>query len=93
MATKQQTKQQSEPDRPKGEQRTAQVAAEVMRRLGRPEGLRRVDARMLWDGHYRVNVLVGESNATARLAHSFFVRIDEAGNLVSAEPEIARQYP
>jgi len=93
MATKQQAKQHVEQEHQKHEQRSAQVGSEVIRRLGQPEGLRRVDVRQLWECRYRVNVLVGESNATARVVHSFFLVTDEAGNVVSAEPKLSRQYP
>lgn len=93
MATKQQAKQHVEQVHQKHEQRSTQIGVEVMRQLGQPEALRRVDVRQLWSCHYRVNVLVGESNATARVAHSFFLVTDEDGNVLRAEPELSRQYP
>jgi len=93
MATKQQAKQHTEQDHQKSEQRSTQLGVEVIRRLGQPDALRRVDVRQLWESRYRVNVLVGESNATARVAHSFFITTDETGNVLSAEPKLSRQYP
>jgi hypothetical protein len=92
MATKQQTKQQTEPGRLKHEQRSAEIGVEIIRLLGRPEGLRRVDVRELWDCHFRVNVVVGPNNAAPRLAHSFFVVTDEKGKVLSAEPKVDRLY-
>lgn len=93
MATKQQAKQHAEQEHQKEEQRSAQIGVEVIRVLGQPAGFRRVDVRQLWDCRYRINVLVGENNATARVAHSFFVVTDDQGNVVSSEPKLGRQYP
>lgn len=93
MATKQQAKQHAEQEHQQDEKRSALIGGEVIRRLGQPEGLRRVDVRQLWECRYRVNVLVGENNATARVLHSFFLVTDGDGNVVSAEPKLSRQYP
>ena len=93
MATKQQDKQQLVQDTQKHEQRSALISGHVIRMIGQPEGLRRVDVKQLWEHHYRVNVLVGVNNASARVAHSYFMVTDGEGNVVSAEPKLSRQYP
>ena len=93
MATKQQDKQHAEQENQKHEQRSALIGGQVIRVLGQPDELRRVDVRQLWEHHYRVNVLVGESTACARVAHSYFLVTDGEGNVVTAEPKLSKQYP
>jgi hypothetical protein len=60
--------------------------------LGTPAGLYQVQVRPLWERHYRVNVLVGESAASARVADSFFLRADDDGQIVSSTPDVAKRY-
>jgi hypothetical protein len=93
MATKQQDKQHAVQENQKHEQRSALISGHVIRTLGQPDLLRRVDVKQLWEHHYRVNVLVGVSNATARVAHSYFMVTDGEGNVVTAEPKLSRLYP
>ena len=93
MATKQQDKQHAEQENQKHEQRSALIGGQVIRQLGQPDDMRRLDVRQLWENHYRVNVLVGTSTACARVAHSFFLVTDSEGNVVTAEPKLSKQYP
>jgi hypothetical protein len=51
-----------------------------------------VAVRKLWDNHYRVNVLVGPDSTTAHIAHSYFVKAGENGDIRSAKPLITRLY-
>jgi hypothetical protein len=51
-----------------------------------------VQVRRLWGDRYRVNVLVGRDATSTTIAHSFFVVVDEAGNIDTTSPEIRRQY-
>jgi peptidylprolyl isomerase len=71
---------------------TALIRAQVIRRLGEPEQLLKVQVRPLWDNRYRVNVLVGPDAASARVAHGYFVTVDPAGAIVASHPEIRRRY-
>jgi hypothetical protein len=64
----------------------------VLRTLGKPHGLRGVQVRHLWEDHYRVNVLVGQDAASARVAHSYFLVADQEGDISASTPEITRQY-
>ena len=72
--------------------RSDAIAGHVLRALGRPGALFRVAVAHLWGDHYRVNVLVGDGAANVRVAHSFFLLADDAGNVVASTPDITRQY-
>ena len=63
-----------------------------MHTLGEPAGLHNVQVRLLWEDHYRVNVLVGEDTGQARVAHSYFLVVDPAGAVLTSTPTITRQY-
>jgi hypothetical protein len=68
------------------------IGDEVMRQLGQPDDLHRVQVRRLWDERYRVNVFVGDNPLLAVLAHSYFIVSDQEGNIVLATPKITRHY-
>lgn len=69
----------------------AAVRAAVLAGLGRPPGLYELAVRRLWDGYYRVNVVVGPDPVTARIPHSYFVAV--SGGRITADPPLARRYP
>lgn len=64
----------------------------VLRTLGRPANLIAVQVRPLWEDHYRVNVLVGESVASVTIAHSYFLVMGSDGTCLSSQPALAREY-
>ena len=64
----------------------------VLTALGRPENFFRISAVCVWEDHYRVNVQTGTDTASARVAHSFFVAVDERGKVVESNPRITRLY-
>lgn len=68
------------------------IRRHVLSALGRPESLLRVGIYPLWEDHYRVNILVGMDAATATVADSFFVVVDDAGAVVRSIPPIKRRY-
>jgi hypothetical protein len=70
----------------------AVVLKSVLLGLGRPADLVRAEARLLWEGHYRVNVFVGPHAASARVAHSFFVEADGDGKILASSPPVTRAY-
>jgi hypothetical protein len=79
------------------EKRKAQVGSEVMALLGAPPDFARVDARRVGAGRYRVNVRVelpSEQQLVqeTRIAHSYFVDVDAAGNVLSSMPAIKKLY-
>ena len=92
MSPKQPPKRPAAPSEPEGPEPGAAIAAGVMEALGRPEDLRGVEVRRLWEGRYRVNVLVGPDAASARVAHSFFLAADGEGNITASSPPITRRY-
>lgn len=79
-------------DRRRGDARSARVGERVIRAIGRPAALYAVQARNLWADCYRVNVLVGPDVTATRIAHSYFLRVDEDGTILAATPPLARLY-
>ena len=70
----------------------ALIGKRVIDTLGKPGGLHKVQVRRLWDDHYRVNVLIGEDAASAKIANSYFLEADSDGNIVGSTPKITKQY-
>jgi hypothetical protein len=73
------------------DERMASIREHVLRELGSPDDLLRLQIRWLWGHNFRVNVLVGNDVASARVAHSYFVAAADDGSLL-ATPRITRQY-
>jgi hypothetical protein len=92
MTSAEQNEQQQGMKKHAQEALRALIGEHVMCALGEPGSLYRLLVHRLWKDHYRVNVLVGENAAAARIAHSYFVLADSEGNIVKALPAIARQY-
>jgi hypothetical protein len=90
------TKQQDDPRMDTGDEgdrrRKTVIGGHVLHRLGQPGALLRVDVRLLWADHFRVNVHVGPDAASARIAHSYFLVADGAGNILASTPEVIRRY-
>jgi hypothetical protein len=59
----------------------------------REVGLRNVQVRRLWESRYRVNVLVRDNAASAKIAKSYFVKADSDGNIVESNPEMTNLCP
>ncbi|MBY0528066.1 MAG: hypothetical protein K2R98_32010 [Gemmataceae bacterium] len=76
----------------KGQRLSDAIGKCVMRTLGHPNDLQRVQVRRLWDDRYRVNVVVGIDAASARIPHSFFLVVDGDGNIVASTPKIIKAY-
>jgi hypothetical protein len=68
------------------------IVVSVLRDLGKPADLFRVTVVRLWNNHYRVNVQTGPDAVSARVAHSFFLEVDEAGAVLTSNPAITRLY-
>ena len=70
----------------------AVVRDNVLSALGTPPGPHRVQVRRVWGDRYRVNVFVGESAATLKVAHSYFLEADGDGKVLTSSPAITRSY-
>lgn len=92
MPPTEQVKQQTAAAEPKTERQSGSIARQLLQTLGRPVTLYRVEVRHLWEKHYRANVLIGADAASVRIAHSFFLCIDEDGNIIASAPAITRKY-
>ena len=92
MPTKHQDERETDLDKDGRQRRIALIGGHVLRALGQPGALHRVQVRQLWDDHYRVNVLVGADAAQAKVAHSYFLVVDPAGAILASTPTITRQY-
>jgi hypothetical protein len=75
-----------------GEWVQARIGVNVLRVVGQPAHFQSVQVRPLWGGHYRVNILVGGNAASATVAHSYFLEADAEGNVLAANPALARRY-
>jgi hypothetical protein len=79
-------------ERPEPDPLSGLIGGKVLGLLGEPGGLHRVQVRPLWEGHYRVNVLVGPDAASTKVAHSYFLVADGDGNILGSTPRITKQY-
>jgi len=68
------------------------IEEQVIYTLGTPGNLHKVQVRLLWKNHYRVNVFVGLDAVSARVANSFFLGVGSDGNIMTSDPKITRQY-
>jgi hypothetical protein len=71
----------------------ATIRDAVISSLGRPQGLFRVAVLPLWQGHYRVNVLIGPDATSVSIPQSYFVVVGDNGAIVRCTPPIVRLYP
>jgi len=80
------------PETPEDTSRNALIGSHIMRALGRPNNLLRVEVRRLWVDRYRVNVFVGTGVVAMTIAHSYFLVVDGNGNILQSTPQVVRQY-
>lgn len=67
------------------------ICLNVIGALGRPIDFLRITARQITENGYRVNVVTGSDNASARITHSFFVTADANGAVIGSVPAIVKQ--
>ena len=70
----------------------ALIRTQVVRSLGTPDDMLRVLVHPVGHDSFRVNVVVGKTVVTARIADSFFLTADGDGNILTCSPRIARLY-
>src|SRR5688500_6881423 len=80
----------AEPAAPAQGQLVSTISRNVMAALGRPGDLVRVSVGQVTGDVYRVNVVTGEDVSSGRIAHSFFVTADEAGNITASATAIVK---
>ena len=90
------TQPQAEPGKDEGltarASQNALIRSYVAQSLGVPADMLKMLVHPVGNSSYRVNVWVGKSHTTARIADSFFLTADEAGNVTSSTPKIVRLY-
>src|SRR3954464_4071123 len=92
MQTKEQTPQHGGQGKEEHQQRQGAIRNQVLRTLGQPVGLYRVQVQRLWEGHSRGNVVLGRDPVSARIARSYFLVTDSDGEIIASAPALERQY-
>src|SRR3954465_3201714 len=77
---------------PEERKREEVIRVGVLKALGRPAELLRVNVMPLWGDHFRVNVLTGEDATSVAIPNSYFVTVDERGAILRSEPTIQKLY-
>jgi hypothetical protein len=68
------------------------IGRQVVKSLGTPDDLLKVQVRQVGSEHYRVNIFVGKPFIAGRIADSFFLTTDREGNILKSSPQIVRMY-
>ena len=68
-----------------------QIRDKLLRKLGEPTGLFRVQVKSLWGDFYRANVFVG-TFSDSKVAHSYFLKATPDGEIVTSVPPLKREY-
>jgi hypothetical protein len=92
MSTKQERNQRAEQELEHERTLEAAIRKNVLHDLGRPADLHQVQVTPLWESNYRVNVFVGTDAVSAKVAHSFFLTADAAGEVLASTPAIQKMY-
>ena len=92
MPALQEDKQRRDPEAQGRETQNAVIRQQVLHALGQPGDLLWIRVQLLWDNHYRVNVVVGPDITSPRIAYSYFLVADGDGRIVASTPPITRQY-
>lgn len=70
----------------------AVIREDVLSVLGRPAEQYRVQVRCVWGQNYRVNVFVGPDAASFKVVHSYFLKADGNGKILTSIPAIMKVY-
>lgn len=68
------------------------IGGHVLRALGKPADLLKVQVRGVGGDRFRVNVFVGKDLASGRIANSYFLTADGEGKILTSMPQIVKQY-
>lgn len=91
MPTKEQDPRPAQLENQVRQQFLDEIGQRVIQMLGRPDDLHRVQVRWLWGDCYRVNVHVGMDAVSTRISHSYFLTVDNQGNVLSSIPNISKR--
>ena len=92
MTTTPQIETDMDMDRQRRDRLSDLIRKQVVRSLGSPEDLLRIQVQPIVGDRYRVNVFVGKDATSARIADSFFLTTDEEGQILTSSPAIVRLY-
>jgi hypothetical protein len=67
------------------------IGSHVLRAIGGAGGKGLVQVRPLWDGYYRVNLVVGDGPGCVTIPRSYFLRTDGAGNVLESTPKLTKR--
>lgn len=92
MPAAQHSEHPKEKERQQRQQVSHRIGEHLMRTLGEPRGLSKVQVRSLWSNYYRVNIITDDGAGSIKIANSFFLEADGEGNIVESTPKITKQY-
>jgi hypothetical protein len=90
MSTKHHDPVKAERQKQARQQMDALIRKQVIAALGQPDESYSVQVRRLSEHCYRVNVVRGLGTSAPRIANSYFLVTDGAGNILTATPPIAK---
>ena len=91
MSTAKQSEQAEAPKQHTPDALLKVIARQVIHSLGKPAVPHLVQVRSLWACFFRVNVLVGEDVTRMKVAHSYFLKTDSDGQILTSTPKIVNQ--
>jgi hypothetical protein len=92
MSSKHHDQAKTEQDQQARQQLDALIQKQVIAALGQPDERYSVQVRRLWEHCYRVNVVLAQGAGSPRIANSYFLVADGAGNILTTTPRITKQY-
>ena len=80
---------QASPSVPIAEEQTkAMIRSAVLGTLKQRDRGERIQVHLLWDNHYRVNVIVGDAALSVTISKSYFLIVDGSGKIVTSSPAL-----
>ena len=80
---------QAVPGAPIAEEQTkAMIRTAVLGTMKQRDRGERIQVHLLWDNHYRVNVIVGDAALSVTIAKSYFLIVDGSGKIVASTPAL-----
>lgn len=70
----------------------ARIVANVLERLGKPPKYHRTIVHNVFGARYRVNVWCELTPGNYFVKHSYFVKVDESGEILNSDPAIHKTY-